>query len=166
MENAAIWRSLKFYCIYLILFFRILIWAEMPVQPEHTEMNWTHWEKRWISKDFLVTQGLNLRWKSAFPVEKFVWNLLFSNTKTLFRINFCHYKCWHCLESLTNLDGFRSGESATFQILKIGWIEVTLWHFSFGKVHWKFSFPPYFLLISEKRKISKFEPCNKWLGAD
>ncbi len=39
-------------------------------------------------------------------------------------------------------------------------MEVTFWHFSFGKVDLKFTFPPQFLLVPEKRKINKFEPCS------
>ncbi len=40
-----------------------------------------------------------------------------------------------------------------------------VWHFSFGKIVIKFAFPPEFLLVSEKRKISKFEPCDKYYYA-
>ncbi len=61
-------------------------------------------------------------------------------------------------ERIIDLDGFCCADYATFLILKIGLLEVDLWHFSFGKVAIKFTFPPQFLLVSEKRKISKFEP--------
>ena len=54
-----------------------------------------------------------------------------------------------------NLDDFCPAGYATFLILKIGSLEVDLWHFSCGKVAIKFTFPPQFLLVLEKRKISK-----------
>ncbi len=88
----------------------------------------------------LEVPGLEFTTKICFSFGKVCVKFTFPNTKTLFRINFCHYKFRHCLESLQIPTGFCSAESATFLILKIGWIEVTLWHFSFGELQLKFSF--------------------------
>ncbi len=61
-------------------------------------------------------------------------------------------------EMTKDLGAICSAYSATFWILEIGLLEVDLWPFCFGKVVIKFTFPVQFLLVSEKRKISKFEP--------